>query len=201
VRDPGLPTLAGRYLYADYFNGIIRSLKLGLPRASDDRSAGLPTVPNLVNFGEDACGHVYVVSVTGGISRLQDGAISACAPPPQVATAPIPLDRTAPRVRIRVARKGRVGRRARPQIALTASEGCRVTIRARLAGWTLVRARTSLRGGHRTVVHLRPKAKAVKRIRRSLRRHKHLTLRVSVTAVDAAGNTGHAQRRLKVKRA
>ena len=41
----------------------------------------------------------------------------------------------------------------------------------------------------------------VKRIRRSLRRHKHLTLRVSVTAVDAAGNTGHAQRRLKVKRA
>ena len=63
------------------------------------------------------------------------------------------------------------------------------------------RARTSLRAGRRTVVRLRPKAKAVKRIRRSLRRHKHLTLRVSVTAVDAAGNTGHAARRLKVKRA
>ena len=76
-----------------------------------------------------------------------------------------------------------------------------MTIRARLGGWTLVRARTSLRGGRRTVVRLRPKAKAVKRIRRSLRRHKHLTLRVSVTAVDAAGNTGHAARRLTVKRA
>jgi hypothetical protein len=201
VRDPGLRTLAGRYLYADYFNGAIRSLKLGLPRASDDRSAGLPTVPNLVNFGEDACGHVYVVSVTGGISRLQDGTISTCAPPPPVTTVPAPLDRTAPRVRIRVAGKGRVGRRARPQIALTASEACRVTIRARLGGWTLVRARTSLRAERRTVIRLRPKAKAVKRIRRSLRRHKHLPLRVSVTAVDAAGNTGHAQRRLKVKRA
>ena len=104
-------------------------------------------------------------------------------------------------MRIRVAGKGRVGRRARPQIALTASEACRVTIRARLGGWTLVRARTSLRGGRRTVVRLRPKAKAVKRIRRSLRRHKRLTLRVSVTAVDAAGNTGHAARRLTVKRA
>jgi glucose/arabinose dehydrogenase len=200
VRDPGLPTLIGRYLYADYFKGVIRSFKLGLPRASDDRSAGLPSVPNLVNFGEDACGHIYVVSAGGRISRLQDGAISACAPPP-VATAPIPPDRTAPRVRIRVAGKGRVGRRARPQIALTASEACRVTIRARLGGWTLVRARTSLRAGRRTVIRLRPKAKVVKRIRRSLRRHKHLTLRVSVTAVDAAGNTGHAQRRLKVKRA
>jgi hypothetical protein len=104
-------------------------------------------------------------------------------------------------VRIRVAGKGRVGRRARPQIALTASEACRVTIRARLGGWTLVRAHKSLRAGHRTVVRLRPRAKAVRRIRRALRRHKHLTLRVSVTAVDAAGNTSHAARRLTVKRA
>jgi hypothetical protein len=114
---------------------------------------------------------------------------------------PVGFDRTAPRVRIRVAGKGRVGRRARPQIALTASEACRVTIRARLGGWTLVRARKSLRASRRTVVRLRPKAKAVKRIRRSLRRHGHLTLRVSVTALDAAGNIGHAARRLKVKRA
>jgi glucose/arabinose dehydrogenase len=200
VRDPGLPTLTGRYLYADYYRGVIRSLALGLPRASDDRSTGLPAVPNLASFDEDACGHVYVVSNTGGISRLQDGAISAC-PPPPVAATPIPSDRTAPRVRIRIAGMGRVGRRARPRIALTASEACRVTIRARLGGWALVRARTSLRAGRRTVVRLRPKAKAVKRIRRSLRRHKHLTLRVSVTAVDAAGNTGHAARRLTVKRA
>ena len=51
------------------------------------------------------------------------------------------------------------------------------------------------------IVRLRPKAKAVKRIRRSLRRHKRLTLRVSVTAVDAAGNSRRATRRLKVRRA
>jgi glucose/arabinose dehydrogenase len=210
VRDPGLPSLAGRYIYADYFNGVIKSLALDLPRASDDQATGL-TVANLVNFGEDACGHVYVVSTDGTIDRLQDGAIGACVPgfqgsgTTQPSAAPgrvVPAaDRTPPRVRIRVAGKGRVGRRGRPQIALTASEACRVTIRARLGGWTLRRARTSLRAGRRTVIRLRPKAKAVKRIRRSLRRHKHLTLRVSVTAVDAAGNTGHAQRRLKVKRA
>jgi len=164
-----------------------------------------------VSFGEDACGHVYVVSIDrGSVERIQDGAPGRCVLKPVPPALP-PLgggggggpagsDRTAPRVKIRVAGKGRIGRRARPRIALTASEACRVTIRARLGGWTLVRAGASLRGGRRTVVRLRPKAKAVKRIRRSLRRHRHLTLRVSVTAVDAAGNTGHAARRLTVKR-
>ena len=101
---------------------------------------------------------------------------------------------------IRVARKGRVGRRATPRILLTASENCRVTIRARLAGTTLKRVRTPLRGGRRTIVRLRPKAKAVKRIHRALRRHKRVTMIVSVTAVDAAGNTGRVTRRLKVRR-
>ena len=41
VRDPGLEELAGRYVYADYCNGEIRSLVLGLPNASGDRSEGL----------------------------------------------------------------------------------------------------------------------------------------------------------------
>ena len=91
VRDPGLPTLVGRYLYADYYDGVVRSLALGLPRATDDRPAGLATVPNLGAFGEDACGHVYVVSNNGTVSRVQDGALGPCvrgfagttaAPPP-----------------------------------------------------------------------------------------------------------------------
>jgi glucose/arabinose dehydrogenase len=202
VRDPGLPSLVGRYLYADYYEGVIRSLALGLPRATDDRPTGIPSVSNLAAFGEDGCGHVYVVSNNGGVYRLQEGALSQCAgapPAPVPGGSPFP-DRTSPRVRIRVARKGRVGRRATPRIQLTATETCRVTIRARLAGTTLKRVRTPLRGGRRTIVRLRPKAKAVKRIHRALRRHKRVTLVVSVTAVDAAGNVGRVQRRLKVRR-
>jgi hypothetical protein len=210
VRDPGLPTLLGRYVYVDFYTGDIRSFAPADARTTD-APTGL-TQTSVASFGEDACGHLYVASLEGTVQRIQDGAPGACVLKPMPPALP-PLgstggggggaagsDRTAPRVRIRVAGKGRVGRRARPQIALTASEACRVTIRARLGGWRLVRARTSLRARRRTVIRLRPKAKAAKRIRRSLRRHKHLTLRVSVTAVDAAGNTGHAQRRLKVKR-
>ncbi len=212
VRDPGLPTLVGRYLYADYYDGVVRSLALGLPRATDDRPAGLATVPNLGAFGEDACGHVYVVSNNGTVSRVQDGALGPCvrgfagttaAPPPAGGSTgtPGPPDRTSPRISIRVARKGRVGRRATPRILLTASENCRVTITARLAKTNLKRVRTPLRGGRRTVVRLRPKARAIKKIRRALRRHKRVTMTVRVTAVDAAGNTRRVTKRLKLRRA
>ena len=68
VRDPGLPTLLGCYLWADFYDGAIHAL-----RADDDRAAtGLQT-PIIAAFGEDACGHVYVVSYRGPVSRIQDG--------------------------------------------------------------------------------------------------------------------------------
>ena len=62
------------------------------------------------------------------------------------------------------------------------------------------RVRTPLRRGRRTIVRLRPGRRGVKRIQAALRRHRRLTLRVSVTAKDAAGNTGRAQRRMKLRR-
>ncbi len=75
VRDPGLPTLLGRYLYADFNDPSpspeIRSLALGAPGA-DPRATGLsgPNAANVAAFGEDACGHVYVVSLAGPVNRL-----------------------------------------------------------------------------------------------------------------------------------
>lgn len=62
VRDSALTPLLGRYVYADHFTGDIRSLALAAP-ATGDRSEGLPVVPRIVAFGEDAAAHVYVVSL------------------------------------------------------------------------------------------------------------------------------------------
>jgi hypothetical protein len=213
VRDPGLPSLLGRYVYADYYDGIVRSLILTRPRATDDRSAGLPTVHNLVNFGEDACGHLHIVSTDGTVDRVQDGPLGPCvlkpdpvsiAPAPPVPVPPVKPpgvpDRTSPRVRIEIARHGKVGLRATPRIALTATETCRVTITAKVAKVKFKRVRTPLRGGRRTIVRLRPSHRGVKRIHAALRRHRRLTLIVSVKATDAAGNTGRVQRRMKVRR-
>jgi Glucose / Sorbosone dehydrogenase len=215
VRDPGLPTLVGRYTYADTYSGVVRSFVPGKPLASGDRPANLPQRDLLVSFAEDACGHLYVVSLNGSVERVQDGVPGVCVlrpepaplPPPPPAPVPVPPvkppgipDRTSPRVRIQLARHGKVGLRATPRIALTATETCRVTITAKLAKVKFKRVRAELRGGRRTIVRLRPGHAGVKRIHAALRRHRRLTLIVSVRATDAAGNTGRVQRRMKVRR-
>ena len=69
VRDPGLPTLVGRYVYADYCVGEIRSI---VPSTgAGDASTGIDVADfTLVAFGEDACGRIYVVQLSGAVSRL-----------------------------------------------------------------------------------------------------------------------------------
>ncbi len=80
VRDPSLGDLYGRYLYADFCVGEIRSLLLPADpggRASDDRSEGL-SVAGPVSFGEDSCGRVYVVSQGGTVYRFEGAAPATC---------------------------------------------------------------------------------------------------------------------------
>ena len=85
VRDPGLPSLLGRYVYADYCVGELRSL---VPSTgAGDTTTGIDVADfSLAAFGEDACGRLYVVQLSGAVSRLVDGAASPCpasaAPPP-----------------------------------------------------------------------------------------------------------------------
>jgi glucose/arabinose dehydrogenase len=73
VRDRGVPSLLGRYVYGDYCAGEIRSFSarpaLRGGEARDDSAAGLH-VPALSSFGEDAAGHVYAVSLEGPVYRL-----------------------------------------------------------------------------------------------------------------------------------
>jgi glucose/arabinose dehydrogenase len=79
ARDPNLADLYGRYLYVDLCGGVVRSLVPGLPLASDDQGEAL-TLGHPSTFGEDACGRLYVASLTNGVVyRLQDAAGGACA--------------------------------------------------------------------------------------------------------------------------
>jgi glucose/arabinose dehydrogenase len=79
VRDGALNGLVGRALYADFFDGDIRSLALD-PANPGDGSTGL-TVPNLVSFGEDAASRLYVANLFGNeVHRLTSagpGALSS----------------------------------------------------------------------------------------------------------------------------
>lgn len=83
VRDPSLGDLYGRYIYADFCVGEIRSLELPASEgeaAGGDRSEGL-TVANPTSFGEDSCGRVYVASNGGAVYRLVGEAPASCPSP------------------------------------------------------------------------------------------------------------------------
>jgi hypothetical protein len=71
VRNAGLPSLDGRYVYGDYCSGEVRSAQLATPTVSDDTPTGitLPTT-SLVSFGEDASGRLYAVTISGAVYRI-----------------------------------------------------------------------------------------------------------------------------------
>ena len=73
VRDRELESLYGRYLYADFCQGQLRSFDAESAAeegtASDDQALGLQ-VPSISSFGEDQRGRVYAVSLDGSVFRL-----------------------------------------------------------------------------------------------------------------------------------
>ena len=73
VRDPGVPALAGRYVYGDLCEGRIRAARLRAGRRTRGRVLRLPRVPSLSSFGEDARGRVYATSLEGAVYRLAAG--------------------------------------------------------------------------------------------------------------------------------
>jgi glucose/arabinose dehydrogenase len=73
VRDRALPTLYGRYLYADYCVGQLRSFSAAdaVPGPADDDLALGVQVPSISSFAEDVRGHVYAISLEGPVYRLE----------------------------------------------------------------------------------------------------------------------------------
>ena len=69
VRDPRLPGLLGRYVYADLCEGQLRALAPHLNHASGDRKLGL-RVESPSSFGEDDQHRLYVASIEGPVYRL-----------------------------------------------------------------------------------------------------------------------------------
>ncbi len=67
VRDPSIPSMAGRYVYGDYCLGDIRTI---MPDGSGDASAGL-NLPGIASFGMGFGGQLYTAQLNGTVSRLE----------------------------------------------------------------------------------------------------------------------------------
>ncbi len=197
VRDPGLPTLLGRYLYGDYCAPALRSADLANP--ASDAPVGVD-VAQLSSFGEDACGRILAVSLAGPVYRLVDGAPSPCASAPPAAT-PAPVDTHACKVSLKVGGLRSVVRRHRVTATLRSDEPCRATLRARIAGVASFRAASrSLRAGQATTLTLRLTARGTRAVRRALRRHRFLRATFTLEAIDATKNIRAVTRHARVRR-
>ncbi|MEM8905644.1 MAG: PQQ-dependent sugar dehydrogenase, partial [Actinomycetota bacterium] len=69
-RGSELSGLEGRYLFGDFCTGEVWSLRLTGSGADVERLAGV-TVPQLAAFGEGADGEVWLLSLGGGVFRLE----------------------------------------------------------------------------------------------------------------------------------
>jgi glucose/arabinose dehydrogenase len=72
-RGTAIPELAGRYFYSDFCRGYIKSFFAGGAGIVEQRDWGLNSAGQVVSFGRDGAGELYVVSGSGRIFRLVRG--------------------------------------------------------------------------------------------------------------------------------
>jgi len=72
-RGAAVPFLQGRYLYADYCQGWIRSFRYLNGQATDlrDHTEDFGTLPLISSFGEDAAGEIHIVTLGGNVYRIE----------------------------------------------------------------------------------------------------------------------------------
>ncbi len=214
ARDPGLPTLAGRYLYGDVCRPEIQS-------ASANGEPGTATglsVDALVSFGQDACARLYTVSLSGPVSRIHDGAATPCdlpeAPTPPAGPQPPrprPPAGSAPPPASRRRRPRRPAAQRAPQRTAAGPGRPRGQAHRRgLGGGDRQRRAAGPRGGDAAlrVAHAarrdprdvpgRRQGARGKRIRAALARRSRLAS-LTVTARDAAGNESRVVRRVRLR--
>lgn len=67
------PALAGHYFYSDYCRGWLKSFTYADGRVAGRRTWDVAGLGNVLSFGEDAAGEVYVLSANGNVWRLVEG--------------------------------------------------------------------------------------------------------------------------------
>jgi len=191
VRDPSLPSLAGRYVYGDTGLGELYSAQLALPRAQGDAPVGVP-VPAVSSFVEDTAGCVYVTLLGGAVSRLVENDASVPCPRPAAggpAATGLPSAvhlRTRVKARQRVLRLRGVVAYVRCSVRCTVSAGGRLVVGRRSI--PMRRLTRRVQAGKRARIKVRLSRAGRRALVRRLRHHRRARVRIGLRARDAAGN-------------
>jgi glucose/arabinose dehydrogenase len=191
VRDPALPSLFGRYLYADLCMANLRSLVLAASGGSDDREEPL-SLASVVSFGEDSCGHVYVVSIAGSVNRIDEDPFRRC-------TEEARGDAASPVLQLTRARTQRLLRKKAVYVGARCASACGLTTQAHVR---LKVGGSTKRYAFRTVSRVAAAGERVRlKLRLSTAMRRGLAARVArgakplVKVVVTARDAGNATRR------
>jgi glucose/arabinose dehydrogenase len=204
IRDSALPSLRGRYIYADTFNalgGQIRTAVLGPGTATGDAPLGL-TANGVSSFGQDACGHIYVATLGGPVFRLE----------PTSGGFPCKL---APVLTVETKSARRAAAKGAILIKALCDEDCDLTATAavvlkgrgraasakrkgRALGALPVQARLQL--GRKARLKLDLSKKRTKRLRKALARGRKAVAKIQVSATGGGGGTATVKRKVKQRR-
>jgi glucose/arabinose dehydrogenase len=69
-RGSALPTVQGHYFYADWCQGWVRSFRVGDGAVREHTEWEVGDVGNVLSFGEDSLGELYLLSQNGTVYRL-----------------------------------------------------------------------------------------------------------------------------------
>lgn len=69
-RGKAIPELAGRYFYSDYCSGFLKSVLYSSAGVSEQTNWPVARIGNVVSFGTDADGELYVIAANGTIYKI-----------------------------------------------------------------------------------------------------------------------------------
>jgi len=204
VRDPSLPELAGRLLYADYCTGEVRGVNVPGGEIDDGVLSVAGFGPS--SFGEDPCGRVYISELGAGrVSRFRDQTPGSCKiTPVYPGGVTLQRDQRSPLLGLRTGPRQRPFRNDGVIVRVRCSEPCSYRVGGRLS---LRRAGRRIALGQRTGslaanttarLRMRLSSPSARSLRRALGRGRVVRVRVEVRVRDRSGNLAKGSRLLRL---
>ena len=190
VRDRSLVGLYGRYIYGDLCRLQLRTAVLSADQARDDLATGL-RLEQVISFGQDVNGCVYVGELGGRVNRIAPAAPGPACPPGKAG--PIsnpPADRVPPHVRVDARASSTALRSGYISLRVRCDEPCRIQASAALSKGKGKRVLARVRA-----LSVRPAGGESRRLRialgsskRALGKRDKAFARLRVRALDGARN-------------